>query len=278
MLNSPIQAGLEPYPGYRLSRLLGRGGFSDVWQADVSGGQTLALKFMPCSENSAAPREIRSIQLVRQLHHRNLIGIERVWLFRSYIVIAMELADGGLNDLLEAYQTEYGSAIDREDVCRYLTQVASVLDFLNTRQHKIGDQLIAIQHCDVKPSNLLLCGETVKLSDFGLAAVTTGARNSHFRAGTTSYAAPEVFKGQLTDKTDQYSLAVTYCELRGGRLPFPEAPKTFQKNYEPPRPDLTMLSPKERPLIARALSTVPQNRWPSCSDLMARLSSLVREG
>ncbi len=45
-----------------------------------------------------------------------------------------------------------------------------------------------------------------------------------------AYAAPEVFRGQRSRWTDQYALAVSYCEVRGGRLPFANAPRPFLVN------------------------------------------------
>ena len=95
--------------------------------------------------------------------------------------------------------------------------------------------------------------------------------------GTLCYTAPEVFQGWLSDRTDQYALAVSYCELRSGRLPFSDTPETFDKKYLRPEPDLSMLSPAEQPIIARALDAVPQDRWPSCSNLMTRLTQCLEE-
>jgi serine/threonine protein kinase len=120
-----------------------------------------------------------------------------------------------------------------------------------------------------------VCGDTVKLSDFGLASIITGRMRSHRRAGTTLYAAPEVFQGRLSDRTDQYSLAVTYCELRTGHLPFPAAPARFDRRYVPPPPDLAMLTLAERPIVRRALNPVPQDRWPSCGALVGQLTALI---
>jgi serine/threonine protein kinase len=156
-----------------------------------------------------------------------------------------------------------------------LSQVAAALDFLNAKQHHVGGKVVGIQHCDVKPRNLLVFGDTVKLTDFGLSSLISSQLQGHRRAGTLAYTAPEVFQGRLSNWTDQYSLAVTYCELRGGALPFPENPPTFQTAYIRPAPDLSMLPPRERPIIARALAPVPQNRWPLCSELMHQLGTVL---
>lgn len=271
----PLQIGMQPYPGYRLRQIVGRGGFAEVWEAETDDGRTVALKFLPSGDNLVASREIRSIQALRQLKHPHLIEIEQVWCHLGYIVVAMELAEGSLLDLYEAFQQEFGTPIVPEQVCLYLTQVAEALDFLNTRQHSLDGRRVAFQHCDIKPSNILLIGDNVKVSDYGLASATGAMMRGHRRAGTLDYAAPEVFQGRLSDWTDQYALAVTYCQLRGGRLPFRDTPQTFQSTYVRPAPDLTMLPPTERPVVARALSAVPQNRWPSCGEFMAQLSKML---
>jgi serine/threonine protein kinase len=273
----PLQQGLEPYPGYRLSRFLGRGGWGEVWQASRPDGRSAALKFLLCDNSLASSQEIRALQTVRQLHHPHLIRIDQVWCFSGYIVIAMELAEGSLLDLLKLYLSELDLPIVAEQVCHYLAQAAQALDFLNTRQHFLEGRRVAIRHCDVKPSNLLLFGDKLKVADFSLSAEATSSMWYHRRAGTLDYTAPEVFQGRLSDRTDQYSLAVTYCQLRGGRLPFGDTPNTFQRGYVRPAPDLSMLSPAEQPILARALSPVPQDRWPSCVELITRLTRTLEQ-
>jgi serine/threonine protein kinase len=190
----------------------------------------------------------------------------------------MELADGSLLDLLDAYLTEFGNPIVGEQVCFYLSQAAEGIDFLNARQHLLEGRKVAFQHCDIKPSNLLLFGDTVKIADYGLASPTTSPLKFHRRAGTLDYTAPEVFQGRLSDWTDQYALAITYCLLRGNALPFKDTPKTFVKTYVRPPPDLSMLPEPERPVVHRALSPTPQDRWPSCREFLAQLSKTVLTG
>jgi len=272
----PLTTGMEPRPGFRLRQVLGRGGFAEVWEAETSSGDSVALKFMSCNDSLAAAKEIRALEGIRKLQHPNLIRIHQVWCIPGYIVIAMELADGSLLDLYDAYQEEFRTPILAEQVCLHLMQAAEGIDFMNAHQHMIDGRRVGFQHCDIKPSNLLLFDDdTVKVADFGLASPTCSVMRAHLRAGTLDYAAPEVFQGRLSDWTDQYALAITYCQLRGGRFPFRDTPPNFQRAYTRPAPDLTMLSERERPIVARALAPVPQDRWPTCSDFMSRLSKTV---
>jgi serine/threonine-protein kinase len=271
------EVGLEAFPGHRLRQLLGRGGLGEVWETDVADGSRVALKFIATEENLLGVKELRAIQAIRDLCHPNLVRIGRVWSQSGYFVFSMELAEGSLLDLLDAHLEELGRAMEPAQVCLYLSQVADALDFLNSRTHLIDGQRVGIQHCDVKPSNMLLFGDTVKLSDFGLARLTFARAQVHQREGTPDYASPEVFFGQLSDQSDQYALAVSYCVLRCGRLPFPEA-ETFDPAglRRRPKPDLSLLLPAEQPIIARALEMTPQDRWPNCRELMGRLTAAAR--
>ncbi|HEV3205235.1 MAG TPA: serine/threonine-protein kinase [Gemmataceae bacterium] len=273
---STIRLGKELCPGYDLRRLRGKGGFGSVWEAVNEDGGLVAIKFLPCCDNSTAAQEIRSIQIVRHLRHPNLMRIDQVWCQRGYVGITMELADGSLQDLLDAYQLEFHTPLLPHDVCYYLSQVADVLDFINSRQHLIDGKKVAIQHCDIKPTNLLLYGERVKISDFGLASVTSTPVRSHRRAGTFAYSAPEVFQGRLSDWSDQFALAVSYCQLRGGRMPFPDPPRINLGSFVRPAPELSMLTTEEQQIIARALSPIPPDRWPTCREMMDQLSRVVK--
>ena len=262
----------SPSPGYRLTGFLGRGGWGEVWRPPGPRGPPLALKFLPCDSQLAAAQEIRGLQSIRQLHHPNLIHIDQIWCYSGHIVIAMELAEGSLLDLLGVYVSEFGTGIIPEHLCHYLTQTAAALDFLNTRQHNLNGQRVAVRHCDVKPSNVLIVGGVVKLADFSLATQTTSSMWYHREFGTLDYAAPEVFHGWLSDRTDQYALAVTYCQLRGGRLPFDDTPSRFRKDFVRCRSRPVGPERPNGPSYGRALAPVPQDRWPSCTEMLTRLA------
>ena len=257
-------------------QLIGRGGYADVWEAIAPDGTHVALKFMKAQDNMAAAQEVRAIQSMKRLRHKYLVHLYQVWTVPGYVVIAMELAEGSLHDLLHASFDEYGTAVAPEMVCRYLGHAAQAIDFLNSRVHTYDGKRFAYQHGDIKPSNILLVGDTAKLADFGLAVPLQSTRAPRSPVGTVEFAAPELFGGWTTDRTDQFSLAVTYCLLRGGRLPFHDSPVHFRSDpdYVRPAPDLTMLPECERPIIAKALSSTPQDRWPTCINMIEAVSDL----
>jgi serine/threonine protein kinase len=271
-LLSRINITADLHPGYRLLRLRGVGGFGEVWEAErLSDGGKVALKFLPCvGFRGGANLELRSIQIIQGLRHRYLIEIEKVWCAGAFLIVAMELADGSLLDLFDVYRDELGMGMPAAHLLPLMAQAAKALDFLNNSWHQINGQRVTVQHCDINPANILVFGEAVKLSDFSLTSMLTGPTKDHRRAGTTAYAAPEVFQGSLTNRTDQYALAVCYCRLRGA-LPFNDTPSQFLPTYVRPNPDLTMLSAVEQPVLARAMSRVPEDRWPSCGDMIREL-------
>jgi serine/threonine protein kinase len=272
-----LQPGTEPYPGYILKQFLGRGGWGEVWKAEHSNGKFSALKFLPSENQHAAPYEVRALQAIRQLKHQHLLQMEQIWSCPGYLVIVMEVAEGNLHDLLDVYYTELNTPILPEDVCYFLRQAADAIDFLNARQHTVDHQKVAFRHCDIKPTNILLVNGKVRVGDFSLAFKTTSHTGPHARRGTMHYAAPEVFMGMISDKSDQFSLAVSYYQLRTGRFPFPSPPANFTKGYVRPAPDLSRLTADEQRILGRGLSNIPQDRWPSCVEMMNNLSRCFKK-
>jgi serine/threonine protein kinase len=273
-----LEAGWEPVPGVVLSRPLGAGAFAEVWAARDATGQPLALKFMDCRSKppSVIAAEIRVLRGLAELRHPNIIELLAVHASSHYIILTMERADGNLEDLRQAYREETGKNIPPEHLLELLDQVAAGLDFLaDLRLPGFNQSSHGLQHCDVKPSNLLLLGETVKIADFGLCAGSGWQTHHNAWRGTPPYAAPELFRGQATTGTDQFALAITYLRLCAGDRPFwPGDPGAGP----PTMPvDMTKVREKEVPVLARALHPQPSGRYPSCRAFMAALRAAIQK-
>jgi serine/threonine protein kinase len=243
----------EALPGYRLVQRLGRGGFAEVWKANGPHG-AVALKFVPQAEQAAGV-EWRSVEVLKLIDHPNLLRTYQAWQVEGFFVVAMELADRTLLDRWHEAQAQGSPGIPREELLRYFRQAADAVDFLQKRY---------IQHRDIKPQNLLLVGDTLKVGDFGLTRLLSHSVTGHTGSLTLAYAAPEFFDGKTTRHSDEYSLAVTYCQMRGGKRPFEGTPAALVAAHLNRAPDLSMLPPEERPAVAKALAKRPAERWPTC--------------
>jgi 5'-AMP-activated protein kinase, catalytic alpha subunit len=105
-----------------------------------------------------------------------------------------------------------------EEVARkYFHQLIGAVDYCHSR---------GVYHRDLKPENLLLDeNETLKVSDFGLSALSESKRQDgllHTACGTPAYVAPEVLsrKGYSGAKADVWSCGVILFVLAAGYLPF----------------------------------------------------------
>lgn len=264
-------AGAVPFQGYRLTRLRGRGGFATVWEAESTDGEKLAMKFMSSQNASATARELRSLQAIQKLDHPRLLRMRQVWSLPGQIVIGMDIADASLLDLFLLYIEEFQRPLDIDKLCLYMYHAAEALDFLNARRHTFEGGMVSFQHGDIKPNNILLVGDQAKLADYGLSTPMISNSTPIARQGTLEYSAPEIFAGTLTETSDQFSLAVTYYLLRTGTFPFPAPPPIPPRNYQRPAPDLSMTERGEQAVLARALSPVWQDRFPTCTEMVRQL-------
>jgi serine/threonine protein kinase len=265
--------GWEPIPGYRLVARLGKGGFGEVWKALGPGDIELAMKFVAL-DHPAGEAEQLALDKIKNTRHTNLLVLFGFWHIERFLVIAMELADRTLLERLHEVVAQGQPGIPRRELLRYARDTAAVLDYLNKPRHFLGGKRpVGIQHCDIKPQNLLLLGDGVKVGDFGLAQLLGGFLGPGHRGMTPAYAAPECFLGQVSRHSDQYSLAVAYCQLRAGQLPFTaKTAAEFERAHLHNAANLAMLPEAEREPVARALAKQPQARWPNCRSFVKALA------
>lgn len=267
-----LAPGMRPLPDYELVQLLGRGGFGEVWKARGAGGFDVALKFVRLGDQGGRI-ELRFLELMKNVRHAHLLALFGAWQIERLLIIAMELGDRTLLDRLREVNAQGRAGIPGAELLEYMREAAKGIDYLNEYRHPAAGQVVGIQHKDVKPQNLLLVGGTVKVADFGLARLLTHTITNATGNMTPAYAAPEFLSGQATRWSDQYCLAVSYCQLRGGRLPFEGTPIQVMAGHATQPPDLSMLPAGERPAVARALAKKPPERWPSCRAFVQALTA-----
>lgn len=273
---------------YQILSQLDEGGMGLVYEAQhIRLKRPVAVKVMAghlAEDQNALARFTREAEIISQLHHPHVVQVldfNTTDDGRPYLV--MELLKGLSVDAIMARNGQLGL----HSAVRIALQAASAL----SAAHQAG-----IVHRDLKPANIFLVdtGEElfVKLLDFGISKKTgeelkLGGRKltGEFDIlGTPEYMAPEQALGKtaaVDARGDQYALAVILYEMLTGRVPFtaddvmellqrvirdiPLAPSVL-------RPDLPR---GVDPVVLRALSKSPEDRYPQISDFAQALELSV---
>lgn len=262
----------EPIPGYRLLERLGSGGYGEVWKVSAPGGLYKAIKFIYGHlDDSRAGQEVKALNRIRGVRHPFLLAIERVEIIDGQLAILTELADETLNDRFDHFRQQGEVGIPREMLLDYMRDVADALDYMSDKY--------SLQHLDVKPGNLLLVADRLKVADFGLVKDLHGEDVTATGGVSPAYAACEFFDGRVSRYSDQYSLAIVYMEMLTGCRPFPGTTAVqLALQHSTGKPMLDPLPAEDRPAVARALSKDPNERFPSCKDFIAALRVKPKEG
>ncbi len=225
---------------------LGRGGMGEVYSAwDSELRRRVALKLIhPRPGVDVRARALHEARALAQLRHAHIVAVHDVGQVDDLLFLAMDHLDG-----THLIQWARDTRPNRAERLRVLLQVAEGLAAAHAQN---------IAHRDIKPTNVmveLLDGHpSAKLVDFGLASASEASDDEQVRGGTPAYMAPECRDGAPGDaRSDQWSFAATAVELLGGHRPSPE---------EAASGSISGCGPAGT-LLARALRTDPDARWPS---------------
>ena len=201
---------------YRIVSLLGKGGMGEVFRAeDLKLNQTVALKFLPVSmhdDENARERFYQEVRLAREISHANVCRVFDVGEMDGRLFLTMEYVDGeDLSSLLRRigqFPQAKGLDIARQ-MCAGLAAA-----------HDHG-----VLHRDLKPGNIMLDGRgRVRITDFGLAALSENMGGEEVSAGTPAYMAPEQLAGvEVTQRSDIYSLGLVMYEIFTGKKAYEAA-------------------------------------------------------
>ncbi|BDU73468.1 serine/threonine-protein kinase [Mesoterricola silvestris] len=259
---------------YRIERLLGRGGFASTYLAFKEGDKRpVALKLLhPFRQDDPEflGRFRQEARLGSLLDHPNIVRLLDPGPQEGTPWLVMEYVEGQRLDVL----LKERGPLPLARVLDLARQVASAMAHAHAR---------GVTHRDLKPGNILMLGDRVKVMDFGIARILDSATltTTYAFLGTPSYAAPELqLKTQVGPAADRYSLGIMLFELISGRTPFGgETPfEILDQHRSAELPDLAALRPDAPgPLVELVvrLTRKDPNERPSDQDVCEILDALA---
>ncbi|MFN0083901.1 MAG: protein kinase domain-containing protein [Blastocatellia bacterium] len=268
--NTPT--GIQLAPGtllvdrYKITRRIGGGGMGSVYMAEDQNlaNRPVAVKEMieMFADESARAKAIedfkREAELLAKLDHPSIPTIYQYFLDtnRGRYYLVMKYIDGGD---LAARQRASGGKVDELLATRWAIDVCDVLDYIHTQDPPII-------YRDLKPANLMIDSRTnrVMLVDFGIARFVVPTQKGVTAIGTMGYAPPELFAGNVENRSDIYSLAATMFHLLTGQDPQDNPLLIFDFSKNPkPRQINPAISEEMEVLICKGVEHKPENRFAS---------------
>jgi serine/threonine protein kinase len=253
---------------YRLLRLIGQGGFADVYLGEhLHLGTRAAIKVLQMRVGGADVAQFRTeARTIATLVHPHIVRVLDFGVEQDIPFFVMDYAPGG--SVRQHYPK--GARLPIASIVAYTKQMATALQYAHD-QHFI--------HRDVKPENMLLLNEnTLLLSDFGLVTVAHGSSSHSMQdvAGTAAYIAPEQIQGKALPASDQYALGAVVYEWLSGELPFQGSAMEIysQHLYAPPpsiREKVPAISPTAEKIVQTALAKDPSQRFARIEDFAIAL-------
>ncbi|MEI6150052.1 MAG: serine/threonine-protein kinase, partial [bacterium] len=257
---------------YELLECLGDGSYGWVWTATRLKDQAVVALKIPKEQGGSNETLAEGKALLNQAHHENVVAVNwmgRVPPDRQWYVIEMEyFPSSTLAQVFESQDSPFAKSY--KALLAIYEQVLCGVAFL----HGLG-----IAHGDIKPHNILVAGDRVKITDFGSSVQPDEMYvRTRENGGTILYSAPERLGYFGTDpgvggplRGDIYSLGVLLYYLSTSRTPH----ATFTQAARcAPFPDPSELNSSVSPALAeftmRCLQRRPEDRWPSVAEMLAQ--------
>jgi len=253
---------------YRVIRLLGKGGFGDVYLGEhIHLNTQVAIKVLQTRLVGSNLEQFRvEAQTIARLVHPHIVRIFDFGVEDDSPFLVMDYAPNGI--LRQRHPK--GIPVPAKSIVAYVKQVAAALQYAHDRK---------LIHRDIKPENMLLgLNGDVLLSDFGLVLIaqSTGSQTTKEVAGTIPYMAPEQINGKPRPASDQYALGIVIYEWLSGERPFNGSfvEIATQHLMIPPAAlygRVAGVSPAMEEVVFTALAKDPQQRYANVQDLAIAL-------
>jgi len=268
-----FKAGDVFHERYTLEKLIGVGGFADVWRATDNKTKTVvALKIYTNLDEDGINGLSEEYTRMQGLNHTNILKAEHFDSWGNIPYLVMKFCDGGSLDKKIGKMTA-------EELTDAVIQITNGLKYL----HQSG-----IVHQDIKPANILIDnagGKTIYvLSDFGISSKTK-TRLSHSvnlknqgTSMTEAYAPPEKFSSKKADrkpdrKGDIFSFGISVYELATGSMPFDDLSTGRQLQYEGAEVDFSEIQNEKIRRITELCMQADKDDRPTADDLGKMLAS-----
>ncbi len=262
---------------YRVVRTLGQGGMATVYLADDRNtGQQVAVKVMHddlANDPEFVRRFATEARAAASLDHPNIVRVLDYGSYDGVRYIVQEYVEGTtLKDIIRRK-----GPIDYRLATPLLIQIGLALEHAHRRE---------VIHRDIKPQNIMITKDMVaKVTDFGIArasSTNTITLTGGVVMGSVHYFSPEQARGgQVTSRSDLYSLGIMFYEMLTGRLPFDGessvavAIKHLQEVPPAPSTYVPSLPPALDRIVFRSIQKNPDARYQTAREFVDELDAFM---
>ncbi|UPT75871.1 MAG: serine/threonine protein kinase [Elusimicrobiota bacterium] len=261
---------------YRVVCMIGRGGMGTVYKAyDLALKRDVAIK---CMNEALLPNErecarfVDEGRTVAKLRHPNIVAVHSLFKEGRRALIVFEHIEG--DTLHHMLNESPGRRLEPRRALAILAQLAAAVDYAH------GEGVI---HRDLKPPNVMVFGDKVKVMDFGISRVVehTQATKTSMIVGTPVYMAPEQCDGIVVRQSDIYALGIIAYETLTGILPFRDMGPMQLDKREGRFPAASALLPSLPAAVdvvfKKVLDPDPEKRHPRGRDFVEALDVALRQ-
>lgn len=197
---------------------------------------------------------LREAEILKTLRHPGIPVIYDLYESQEYYYIVQEYLEG---HSLSALVQKRGS-LTRAEILSYGNELCRILVYLHSLKPN------PILHLDLQPKNLLICGGTLKLIDFGQSVFASVQNGSEPRFATPGFAAPELYRNEIPDeRADIYAIGALLFFMGTGR-----SPESASDG------DTALFGSRLKVVIEKCLDPLREKRFQTVEELLEALCTL----
>ncbi|KAL5721687.1 cyclin-dependent kinase [Ranunculus cassubicifolius] len=194
---------------YDLGQKIGEGSYGFVVKASKKRNcETVAIKILKDKNHITSWQDclnLREVKILRRLNHPNIIKLHEVVKDDDYFCLVFEYMDRNLLELI-SHRRRTHKVFSESEIRNYCFQILNGLHYIHSR---------GCFHRDLKPDNVLVTGDELKIADFGLAREFCSHASYTDYVATLWYRAPETLlrSGNYGFAIDMWAVGAIMAEL-----------------------------------------------------------------